>query len=205
MIGFLKGRLHAKQPPFLLIDVQGVGYRVEAPMSTFYALGEVDSEVVILTQMHVREDAMLLYGFATESEKALFKELIKVNGVGAKMAMAILSALSVTDFVAGVEQNDVVALTRIPGVGKKTAERLIIEMRDKLKVLTPYLKEIPMTSSEQSYPLIPNFNKTQDSAIEALVALGYKLNDAEKMVKAIDDETLTLENIIKLALQNVKV
>lgn len=205
MIGFLKGRLHAKQPPFLLIDVQGVGYRVEAPMSTFYALGEVDSEVVILTQMHVREDAMLLYGFATESEKALFKELIKVNGVGAKMAMAILSALSVTDFVTGVEQNDVVALTRIPGVGKKTAERLIIEMRDKLKVLTPYLKEIPMTSSEQSYPLIPNFNKTQDSAIEALVALGYKLNDAEKMVKAIDDETLTLENIIKLALQNVKV
>lgn len=205
MIGFLKGRLHAKQPPFLWIDVQGVGYRVEAPMSTFYALGDIDSEVFILTQMHVREDAMLLFGFATELEKALFKELIKVNGVGAKMAMAILSALSVTDFVAGIEQNDVVALTRIPGVGKKTAERLIIEMRDKLKALSPLLQNVSEVNADENVNNSLSFNKIQASAIEALAALGYKMNEAEKMVKAIDDDTLSLENVIKLALQHVKV
>ncbi len=133
MIGFLSGKLHAKRPPQILIDVNGVGYEIEAPMSTFYAIGEAGADVTLLTHMHVREDAMLLFGFATEQERNLFKELIKVNGIGAKMAIGILSAMSVNDFVGLVDVGDAPALTKIPGVGKKTAERLVIEMRDRLK------------------------------------------------------------------------
>ena len=193
----------------LVLDVNGVGYEIEAPMSTFYQLEAVDENVTILTHMHVREDAMLLFGFATESERVLFKTLIKVNGVGAKMALGILSAMSVNEFCTYVDNGDISALTRIPGVGKKTAERLQIEMRDRLKpiVESGILNYQPTANSESSQTTIPNSgfaSSIQQSACEALVALGYKNNQAEKMVAGAFEEGLTLESIIKRALQGVK-
>ncbi len=204
MIGFLTGRLHSKQPPVLLLEVSGVGYEVEAPMSTFYALGNINETITLLTHMHVREDAMLLFGFATETERALFKELIKVNGVGAKMAMGILSAMSVNDFVATVEQDNATGLTSIPGVGKKTAERLIIEMRDRLKNWSIVEADSTQKVSD-SLSLSASFNHIQQSAIEALVSLGYKTIQADKMVRAIKDKELSLEDLIKKALQSTKI
>ena len=209
MIGFLRGKLVQKQPPMLVIDVQGVGYEVEAPMSTFYQLESEQEETVILTHMHVREDAQLLFGFATESERTLFKTLIKVNGVGAKMALGILSAMSVHEFCSNVDNDDVTALTRIPGVGKKTAERLLIEMRDRLKpvIESGALAYQPSESGQTN--LTSNLSSAmpssiQQSASDALVALGYKPAQAEKMVAAVFEEGLTLEAIIKRALQGVQ-
>lgn len=209
MIGFLRGRLVQKQPPMLMLDVNGVGYEIEAPMSTFYQLETADEEVTLLTHMHVREDAQLLFGFATESEKTLFRTLIKVNGVGAKMALGVLSAMSVHEFCSSVDHDDVTALTRIPGVGKKTAERLLIEMRDRLK---PVIESgmLDYQSSDSSVSMksggvqaqIPS--SIQQSACDALIALGYKNTQAEKMVAAVFEEGLTLEAIIKRALQGVK-
>lgn len=207
MIGFLRGTLVQKQPPMLLLDVQGVGYEVEAPMSTFYQLENSDEAVTILTHMHVREDAMLLFGFATESERVLFKTLIKVNGVGAKMALGILSAMSVNEFCSFVDSADIAALTRIPGVGKKTAERLQIEMRDRLKpvIESGLLAYEPITSSTTSEPAQSRImTSVQQSACDALIALGYKAPQAEKMVKSVFDESLSLEEVIKQALQGVK-
>lgn len=209
MIGFLRGNLVQKLPPMLLLDVNGVGYEIEAPMSTFYQLESVDEHVTILTHMHVREDAILLFGFATESERVLFKTLIKVNGVGAKMALGILSAMSVNEFCSYVDTGDISALTRIPGVGKKTAERLQIEMRDRLKpiVESGLLNYQPMgdSSSKQTSISSSGFaSSIQQSACEALIALGYKNNQAEKMVAGVFEEGLTLEAIIKRALQGVK-
>ncbi|MDG4813513.1 Holliday junction branch migration protein RuvA [Hydrogenovibrio sp. 3SP14C1] len=199
MIGFLLGKLHAKLPPQILINVNGVGYEVEAPMSTFYAIGEVGDEVMLLTHMHVREDAMLLFGFASELERSLFKELIKVNGIGAKMAIGILSAMSVNDFVGLVEAGDAPALTKIPGVGKKTAERLVIEMRDRLKGW-----ENSASTASLSKPMGDSTSASQAaSAVEALISLGYKPAQAEKMVQAVESG-LSLEETIKKALQSVK-
>lgn len=211
MIGFLRGNLVLKRPPLLVVEVQGVGYEVEAPMSTFYQLEQQQENVTILTHMHVREDAMLLYGFASESERVLFKTLIKVNGVGAKMALAILSAMSVNEFCSFVDAGDITALTRIPGVGKKTAERLQIEMRDRLKnvvnsgLLSYDPTETMMDSQGNLAPAKAAFASTaQQSACEALVSLGYKSVQAEKMVAAVFEPELTLEEIIKRALQGVK-
>lgn len=200
MIGFLSGRLHAKQPPYLLLDVNGVGYEVEAPMSTFYALGDVGSQVTVVTHMHVREDAMLLFGFASEVERSLFRELIKVNGIGAKMAIGILSAMSVNEFVGLVEIADTAALTKIPGVGKKTAERLVIEMRDRLK---SWEKSTAGMTGEGGISLNATSISTMPSAVQALVALGYKPVQAEKMVKGVE-AGLSLEETIKKALQSIK-
>lgn len=208
MIGFLRGKLAQKQPPLLVIDVNGVGYEVEAPMSTFYQLEKTDEPVTILTHMHVREDAMLLFGFATESERVLFKTLLKVNGVGAKMALGILSAMSVNEFCTAVERDDITTLTRIPGVGKKTAERLLIEMRDRLKaVVEAGLIRYQSTAGGDLFSApaaSPASNKVQQSACDALVALGYKAPQAEKMVQGVFDESLTLEEVIKRALQGVR-
>lgn len=209
MIGFLRGKLVQRMPPILVMDVNGVGYEVEAPMSTFYKLEAIEDDVVILTHMHVREDAQLLFGFATESERTLFRTLIKVNGVGAKMALGILSAMSVQEFCSNVDNDDVTALTRIPGVGKKTAERLLIEMRDRLKpvIESGVLDYQPGNSglaimSAGNGAAMPS--SIQQSASDALVALGYKSAQAEKMVAAVFEEGLTLEAIIKRALQGVK-
>ncbi|NPA72040.1 MAG: Holliday junction branch migration protein RuvA [Gammaproteobacteria bacterium] len=211
MIGFLRGQLVQKKPPMLVLDVQGVGYEIEAPMSTFYQLESVQDSVTILTHMHVREDAMLLFGFASEPERVLFKTLIKVNGVGAKMALGILSAMSVNEFCSFVDAADITALTRIPGVGKKTAERLQIEMRDRLKVviesgqLAYQASESSVLSQDSNSPQGAIFsNSIKQSACEALVSLGYKPAQAEKMVASVYEEGVPLEQIIKRALQGVK-
>lgn len=208
MIGFLRGNLVQKQPPMLVLDVNGVGYEIEAPMSTFYQLENTDDAVTVLTHMHVREDAMLLFGFASESERILFKTLIKVNGVGAKMALGILSAMSVNEFCSYVDAADVSALTRIPGVGKKTAERLQIEMRDRLKPImeSGLLQYEPVSAGQvtNSQSGAPMLNTVQQSACDALMALGYKAPQAEKMVQSVFDESLSLEEVIKRALQGIK-
>lgn len=210
MIGFLRGKLVQKLPPMLLIDVNGVGYEVEAPMSTFYQLESAMDDVTILTHMHVREDAMLLFGFASESERVLFKTLIKVNGVGAKMALGVLSAMSVNEFCNNVDREDIKALTSIPGVGKKTAERLQIEMRDRLKPivesgLLDYQPGMGSQESDVSVSVTSHETSIKHSASEALIALGYKSTQTDKMIDSVFEEGLTLEALIKKALQGVKV
>lgn len=195
MIGRLRGTLAEKQPPKLLLDVGGVGYEVEAPMSTFYQLPEIGQELTLLTHMVVREDAQLLFGFASESERQLFRTLIKVNGVGAKLALTILSGIAADEFARAVQDGDAATLVRLPGIGKKTAERLIIEMRDRLSDWQPVATLQPGTESVITRP-----NAVQD-AVSALIALGYKPPEASRLVGQVDSDGLASEMIIKAALK----
>lgn len=195
MISRLKGLLIDKDPPHVLVDVQGVGYEVEAPMSTFYQLPKVGQEVILHTHLIVREDAHVLCGFASERERQLFRSLIKVNGVGPKLALGILSGMSIDDFVHCVQQNDAVALTRIPGVGKKTAERLLIDMRDKL-VDWQSESVLPSTGKQMTGNSGP-----AHEALSALLALGYKPQEASRLLQQVATEGKTSETIIKAALR----
>lgn len=198
MIGMLRGRIVRRHPPFLLIDVGGVGYEVEAPMSTFYALSEGENDVVLHTHLAVREDAHILYAFAREGDRALFRALLKVNGVGGKMALAILSGMTADEFALCVQAGDIAALTRVPGVGKKTAERLVVEMRDRLDGLSGNAAPLKPSSAPAAgaAPADP-----ASDALSALIALGYKPADASRMVRSVDPEGLGTEDIIKAALQ----
>ena len=196
MIGFLRGKLIQKSPPQLLLDVQGVGYEVEAPMTTFYDLPALGEEVKLHTHLVVREDAHILFGFASETERMLFRLLIKVNGVGPKLALTVLSGQSVDEFYRCVNDNDVKALVRLPGVGQKTAERLIIEMRGRL----PELSATTIAKGSVSLPQLLG-NSPKQEAITALCALGYKPQDAVRMVQVIDTEAKSCEDIIRMALR----
>ncbi|MFP5504767.1 MAG: Holliday junction branch migration protein RuvA [Gammaproteobacteria bacterium] len=193
MIGFLRGKLVAKQPPVLLIDVGGVGYEVEAPMTTFYDLPETGKEITLHTHLVVREDAHTLFGFAKLSDRALFRSLIKISGVGPRMALAILSGMSADSFARCIRDNDAAALTRVPGVGKKTAERLVVELRDKLGKGEAGGADIPVMTGGPANPV--------EEAVSALIALGYKPPDASRMVRAIESKDLGVEEIIRRALQ----
>lgn len=193
MIGFLRGKIVNKQPPLLIIDVGGIGYEVYAPMSTFYQLGEDSQTVTLLTQLIIREDAHLLYGFYHPQERDLFRALIKVNGVGPKLALSLLSGMSVDEFVLCVQNKDISRLVLIPGVGKKTAERLLIETRDSLEKWT--------ISSANTLSLMNTSSYVQD-AISALITLGYKLNEAQRAIKEVQDQGKNSEELIRLALQN---
>ncbi len=201
MIGRLRGELVVKQPPMLLLDVNGVGYEVEAPMSTFYNLPEVGAQTILFTHLVVRDDAHILFGFSNESERLLFRTLLKVNGVGAKMALAILSGMTAAEFSLCVQTDDTSALVRLPGIGKKTAERLIIEMRDRLDKLELPTVSMPgmapknVADAVQASPVA--------DAVSALVALGYKPNEASRMVRSIDTADMGSEEIIRAALQAV--
>ena len=195
MIGFLRGVIIKKQPPFLLLDVQGIGYEIEAPMTTFYVLPEINNEVEIFTHLVVRDDAHLLFGFATEDERHLFRILIKVNGVGAKMGLTILSGIEADEFALCVQNNDAARLTKLPGVGKKTAERLIVEMRDRLDGLP----KISVTLNSQNLSLA---NDPVNEAVSALIGLGYKPSEASRFVLAITAEGLSSEELIREALKN---
>ncbi len=200
MIGFLRGKLFSKAPPWLIIDVQGVGYELEAPMTTFYSLPAIGEELTLYTHLVVREDAHSLFGFATLEDRSLFRILIKVNGVGPKLALTILSGQSAAEFRRCIDQNDAQALVRLPGVGKKTAERLIIEMRDRLSDLG----EVTVSSTQpkdQTISVVVN-NSPKQEAISALCSLGYKPQDATKMVQGIDLQDKSCEDIIRLALQS---
>ena len=198
MIGFLRGKLVTKTPPLLVLDVQGVGYEIEAPMTTFYNLPSMGETVHLHTHLVVREDAHILFGFSTESDRIMFRTLIKVNGVGPKLALTILSGQSADEFHRCIHDNDTAALIRLPGVGKKTAERLIIEMRDKLPTLEESSSDT--TDSAQGSMPLPRSNARQE-AISALCALGYKAQDASRMVQGIAQEDKSCEDIIRLALQ----
>ena len=200
MIGRLKGVLLEKQAPHLLIDVNGVGYEVSAPMTTFYQLPEVGSEVTLATHLVVREDAQLLYGFISITDRLLFRTLIKVSGVGPKLALTLLSGMSADDLVVTVRSGDASTLTRIPGVGKKTAERLIVEMRDRLKDWD----ENAVSSSVASGDVVDS--SPQDDvrdAVSALISLGYKPPEASRMVRSVETTGLASEEIIRQALQLV--
>ncbi len=197
MIGFIRGKLAAKTPPQLLLDVQGVGYEVEAPMTTFYDLPAIGEEVKLYTHLVVREDAHILFAFSTEADRLMFRTLIKVNGVGPKLALTILSGQSADEFHRCIQDNDVQSLVRLPGIGKKTAERLIIEMRDRLpKNPAADDNQSPRTEGET----LSQSNPKQE-AISALCALGYKAQDASKMVQNIAAQDLSCEQIIRQALQ----
>jgi Holliday junction DNA helicase RuvA len=191
MIGSLRGRIASKSPPQLTVEVGGLGYELEAPMSTFFHLPAVGEEVRLLTHLVVREDAHVLYAFATEEERRLFRSLIKVSGVGPKIALALLSGISVPAFAECVQREDIAALTRIPGVGRKTAERLIVEMRDRLSAPTP-------GSGAAASPPGPS---AETEAYGALVALGYRPAEATRLLKAVGPGTHSTEELIRRALQ----
>lgn len=200
MIGRLTGVLLERKPPELLLDVNGVGYELEASMSTFYALPEGSERVMLYTHLIVREDAQLLYGFATEGERRMFRELIRVRGVGAKLALAILSGMSAEQFVGCIHDDNTTALVRLPGVGKKTAERLIIEMRDRLKEWDSFSSKVEGAASAAPAAL-----DSEGDAVHALISLGYKPQEASRLVSAVAGEDLSSEEVIRLALkQSVK-
>jgi len=200
MIGRLKGILLTKQPPTLLLDVNGVGYEVDAPMSTFYQLADVGEEVILHTHLVVREDVQQLCGFVTETERSMFRSLIKINGVGPKLALSILSAISADDFARCIQDNDTATLVRLPGVGKKTAERLVIEMRDKLK---DWHVVEPLSNGKMPTGMLDIQHKSNpvEEAVSALIALGYKPPQASRMVSQIESQNLSSEDIIRDALK----
>lgn len=193
MIGRLRGTLVSRQPPWLLIEVGGVGYELEAPMSTIYDLPANGKEVILLTHYAVKEDSVALYGFLREAERRLFRHLLKVGGIGAKIALAVLSGVSTEHFAQLVHSADVVALTRIPGIGKKTAERIVVELRDRVDGLVSVL---PGAARGASTPL--------DAAGEAAVALqqlGYKPVEISRLVQMVAVEGDSAETIIRKALR----
>jgi holliday junction DNA helicase RuvA len=196
VIGRLRGELVSKQPPFLLLDVQGVGYEIEAPLSTFYNLPEPGGQVTLHTHLHVREDAHVLYGFGSESERGLFRSLIRVSGVGAKMALAILSGMSAEEFARCVTDGDTASLVRLPGIGRKTAERLLVEMRDRIGALPA---TAAMAGGRQA--AAARAPDPVSDAVSALVSLGYKPQEASRLVSAVEAEAERSEDLIRMALK----
>jgi Holliday junction DNA helicase RuvA len=192
VIGSLQGRLAFKQPPRLMLEVHGVGYELEAPMSTFYKLPPIGSELTLLTHLAVREDAHNLYGFASEAERQLFRSLIRVSGVGARIALAVLSGITVEEFLRCVQQEDSATLVRVPGIGKKTAERLIVELRDRIGA-PGSAKDGGLIGAEGASP--------EREAFGALIALGYKGPEVTRMLQAIPTSGLATEEIIRRALK----
>lgn len=201
MIGHLKGTLSLKKTPYLVVDVNGVGYELQASMTTIYALPALGKEVFLYTHMVVREDAQLLYAFADEAERIVFRQIIKVSGVGPKLALAILSGMNVASFIECIESRDSGRLVKLPGVGSKTAERLIIEMKDKLD------KHFTTQQSFSSVVLTNDQSATnrmaQQDAVSALVALGYKPQDAQSSIRKVYVEDADSETLIRLALQSI--
>ncbi len=197
MIGFLKGRLAVKQPPMLLVDVNGVGYELEAPMSTFYGLPSTGELVALFTHLVVREDAHILYGFGTDGERRLFRALLKVSGVGPKIALGILSGASVEDFVRTIEAEDVAMLTRIPGIGRKTAERVIIEMRDSVQKFAA-----PPSGGVHTAAAVGAAPTPQSEAFSALITLGYKPPEVVRLLKSVGEPGLSTTEIIRRALKS---
>jgi len=194
MIGRIHGILLQKEPPAMLVDVGGIGYELEAPMTTFYDLPSTGSEVTLYTHLVVREDAHLLFGFSRASQRSLFRSLLKVNGIGPRVALAILSGMNEKEFALCVSTEDITRITKVPGIGKKTAERLIVEMRDKVEAGDVAL---PMGATS----VVPTDPASE--AVSALMALGYKGNEASRLVRNVSGDNLTTEDIIRQALRNI--
>lgn len=201
MIGRLRGEIIAKHPPQVLIECAGVGYEVEAPMSTFYDLPAVGEPVTLVTHLLIRDDAHVLYGFRSTHDRALFRALLRVTGVGAKMALAILSGMDAARFAQCVEQEDVTMLSRLPGIGKKTAQRLVMEMKDRIAELGALPAPSAGAPAAATAPMA--VDDPLADAIGALLALGYKPADANRMARAADDGAKTSEEIIRAALKSV--
>lgn len=199
MIGRLHGKILEKSPPEMVLDVNGVGYELLLPMTSFYNLPSLNEETTIFTHLVVREDAHQLFGFAQKQDRTLFRELIKTNGVGPKLALAILSAMSVSQFATAIEQGELSKLTKIPGVGKKTAERLLVELKGKFKGLeqSDFFAE---ANSDQI--IAQHTSEPVNEACDALIALGYKSSDAEKMIKKVNKTGMNAEQLIREALRN---
>lgn len=202
MIGRLRGILIEKQPPYLLLDVAGVGYELQAPMTTFYRLPALGAEVTLHTHLSITENLHQLFGFIDQRDRSLFRTLIKVNGVGPKLAVSILSGMESDDIARCVRDDNTAALTKVPGIGKKTAERLVIELRDRLK--TWDLPQGDALAHSESLPLTPT-NDVYAEAESALIALGYKPADASKMiaVAARQQPEARSEELIRLALRSM--
>lgn len=200
MIGQIRGIILEKQPPQVIVEVQGVGYEIDAPMSTFYQLPNEGQEVKLFTHFVVREDAHHLYGFYTRDERLLFRTLLKVNGVGPRLALTILSSITPEEFVRCVLNNDTGSLVRLPGVGKKTAERLVIEMRDKL---SDWYQSAPAEGASLSQTEKSGRHQKLQDAISALITLGYKQQEASRTVTKIDDGAASSEELIRRALREI--
>ena len=193
MIGSLIGLIKEKTPSAILLEVNGIGYEISIPLSTSFQLPKVGESAFLLTHLVVREDQHSLYGFATEEERKLFRALIKISGVGAKLAITILSGTNVTGFIQSVVNEDIDALVHLPGIGKKTAERLVVEMKDKISEI----------SDEQQNLQDSGVNSVVAEAINALVNLGYKTKDAKNILDKIDSEELSVEDLIRQALKSL--
>lgn len=204
MIGRLRGTLAEKQPPHLILDVNGLGYELEVPMTTLYRLPSVGEPVTLHTHLVVREDAQLLYGFYEKRERELFRELIRLNGVGPKLALALMSGLDVDELVRCVQAQDTSALVKIPGVGKKTAERLLVELKDRFKAweTTPSMFELVPTGPNGTKAGVP-VNTAENDAVSALISLGYKPQEASRAVAAIDGKGLSSEELIRRSLKGM--
>lgn len=205
MIGRITGMIAEKLPPEVLIEAAGVGYEIQMPMTSFYQLPEVGQQASVYTHFVVREDAQLLFGFADKKERTLFRELIKINGVGPKLGLTILSGMSASQFVQCVSLEDVSTLVKIPGVGKKTAERLLIEMKDKLDKLPEFGQSGAVSNIEQSAPgdTLVGVNAAKEEALSALLALGYKAPQANKVINAVYQEGMGSEALIREALRSM--
>lgn len=201
MIGRLRGTLAEKQPPHLVLDVNGLGYELEVPMTTLYRLPPVGETVMLHTHLVVREDAQLLYGFFERRERELFRELIRLNGVGPKLALALMSGLDVDELVRCVQAQDTSALVKIPGVGKKTAERLLVELKDRFKAweTVPSLFQLVPNGPQGPAPV----HSAETDAVSALISLGYKPQEASRAVAAIDAKGLTSEELIRRSLKGM--
>lgn len=204
MIGSIRGILLEKQPPEVLIEAGGVGYEVQVPMTSFYQLPEVGQEVHLCVHFVVREDAQLLFGFANKQERAVFRELIKASGVGPKLALTILSGMNAEQFMQAVSLDDITSLTKLPGVGKKTAERLVIEMRDRLIKLSVAPEHTHAAGRVANLPIENTFlqpNDVKEEALSALVALGYKPAQGSKVINSVYKADMSSEQLIREALK----
>ena len=199
MIGYLRGQLAAKMPPLLVIDVNGIGYEVQAPLSTCFELPEVGAEIHLVTHLIVREDQHTLYGFGSETERQLFRDLLKVNRVGAKLALGILSGTSVQGFIRCVQEEDAGALSKLPGVGRKTAERLIIDMRDRIDEQATILSITPIGSRTEP---ASGAGAPRREAFSALTSLGYKPAEAQRMLDGADTSLASAEEILRAVLRS---
>jgi Holliday junction DNA helicase RuvA len=200
VIGRLRGTLAEKQPPHLLLDVNGVGYELEVPMTTLYRLPAVGEPLTLHTHLVVREDAHLLYGFFEKRERELFRELIRLNGVGPKLALALMSGLEVDELVRCVQAQDTAALVKVPGVGKKTAERLLVELKDRFKAWESIPSIAPLVAEPQ---LAQAVSSAENDAVSALISLGYKPQEASRAVAAVKEDGMSSEDLIRRALRGM--
>lgn len=194
MIGKLTGLILEKNPPEILLEVGSIGYEILCPMSSFYAIGN-EENISLYTHLTVKEDSHTLYGFVSKDEKTIFRELIRVNGVGPKVALAILSHLDIGSLMSAIENEDDVVIAKTPGIGKKTAQKLIVELKDRLAKLS-------LIKASNQATVTSSGNPNSAKALSALQSLGFKIKEAEKMIAGINDDSLTTEQLIRQALQN---